>query len=118
MASGHAGGFVPRILHLNPDAKILMDDLGLGVLQEWQRFLLDKGMPNVSFALFDAKRMPLRSNSIDMVSEIDGFVEIRGSEVAIGEAYRVLKAGGSLFSFDSVAEKEDLMELPKEVSKK
>jgi len=62
--------------------------------------------------------MPLKSNSIDMVSDVDGFGEISGSEVAIGEAYRVLRAGGSLFSYDSVAEKKDLMKLPEEVRKR
>lgn len=118
VASGPGGGFVPRILQRNPEAKILMDDLGLGVLQEWQSFLRDKGTPNISFALFNARRMPLRSNSIDMVSDIGGFGEISGSEVAIGEAYRVLKAGGYLFSYNSVAEKVDLMKLPEEVRKR
>lgn len=62
--------------------------------------------------------MPPRSNSIDIVSEIGGFGEISGCEVAIGEAYRVLKTGGHLFSYNSVAEKGDLMKLPEEVRKR
>lgn len=117
IASGPAGGFAPMVLQKNPEAKVLMDDLGLGVLQEWQRFLKSISIRNVSFALFDAKEIPLMSNSIDFISDIWGFTEI-GSDEAIKEAYRILKSGGAVFSIDSVVEKEDFFKIPEEVRMK
>jgi len=118
VASGPGGGFVPRILHMNLEAKILMNEIGFGVLQEWQRFLRDKGIPNVSFALFDARKMPLKSNSIDIVSDQGGFNDIIGSMEAIKEAYRVLKPGGTLFSVNGMIERDDFLKLPSEVRTK
>ena len=118
VASGPGGGFAPQILHINPDVTILMDDLGLGVLLAWQRFLRDINIPNVSFALFDATKMPLKSNSIDIVSDLGGFDNIQGSVGAIKETYRVLKPDGTLFSVNGMTEREDFLKLPKEVRTK
>jgi len=110
--------FVALVLHENPQAKILMNDLGLGLLQEWQRFLKSREINNVSFALFDARKMPLKSDLIDIISEIGGFSEIRGSIEAIREVYRVLKPDGTLFSIDGVIDKADLFKLPKKIRMK
>lgn len=118
IASGPGGGFVPPVLNLNPEATILMDDIRLGLLQEWQAFFKDKGIPNVSFSVFDAKKMPLRSNSIDIVSDLAGLCNIQGSVVAIREAYRVLKSGGTLFSINAVIQRDDFLRLPEDVRTK
>jgi len=111
LASGPGGGFIPRILHINPDAKVLMNDLGFGVLQEWQRFLRHRDISNVSFALFDARKMPLKSDSIDTIGEIGGFDNIQGSVKAIRESYRILKPNGTLFSYNSTIEPDDFLKL-------
>jgi len=118
VASGPGGGFVPTVLHINPEAITLMDDISLGLLQGWQRFLRDKGIPNVSFALFDATKMPLKSNSIDIVSDLGGFDNIQGSMEGIKEAYRVLKLNGTLFSANSMVKREGFLKLPAEVGAK
>jgi len=114
VGSGPRGGFAPRVLHLNPQATILMDDLGLCVLQEWCSFLRGKGISNASFALFDARKMPLKSNSIDAIGDIWGFANMSDSTKAIEEAHRVLKPGGRLFSLNSIMEGDDFMKLPEE----
>jgi len=118
IASGPGGGFVPLILRKNPEATVLIDDLCLGVLQEWQGFLRTLNIHNTSFALFDARKMPLRSNSLDAVCEIGGFNEIPRSTEAIKEVCRVLKPGGTLFSVDSTIEKGELFGLPESVRTK
>lgn len=115
VGSGPGGGFVPRVLHIDREATVLMDDLGYGVLHEWQRILRDKGLPNVSFALFDARKMPLGSNSLDAVSDVGGFGNIEGSGEAIKEVYRVLKPGGTLFSYNDMVVREDFLKLPKDL---
>ena len=115
VASGPGGGFVPQILQANPDAKVLLDDLVLGVLQEWQRLLRRKGILSVSFALFDATKMPLKSESIDIVSDLGGFDNISWGFQGIKESYRVLKPEGSVFSMNSMINKEDFLKLPPEI---
>jgi ubiquinone/menaquinone biosynthesis C-methylase UbiE/uncharacterized protein YbaR (Trm112 family) len=115
VASGPGGGFVPMVLQLNAKAEALMCDLSLGLLQEWRTFLVDRGTPNVSFAVFDATKMPLKSDSIDAVSDLGGFDNIVGSMQAIEQAYRVLKPGGTLFSFNGVLERDGFLKLPEKV---
>jgi ubiquinone/menaquinone biosynthesis C-methylase UbiE/uncharacterized protein YbaR (Trm112 family) len=114
VGSGAQGGFVPKILHLNPQATILMDDLGLCVLEEWRIFLKGKDITNTSFALFDAKEMPLKPDSIDAIGDIWGFANMSDSAKAIEEGYRVLKPGGRLFSLNCIMEGDDFMKLPEE----
>jgi len=117
IASGPAGGFAPGILHANPEASILMNDLGLGVLMEWQSFLKEKEIPNVSFAVFDANQMRIRSGSIDAVSDVWGLNEI-GSTDAPRECYRVLRKGGTLYSVNMVVVQDEFGELPADVRAK
>jgi len=114
VGSGPGGGFIPSVLHLNPQATILMDDLGLCILQEWRSFLRSRNITNTSFALFDARKMPLKSDSIDAISDKGGFDNMSDSAKAIEEAYRVLKTGGRLFSLNSMIEGDDFMRLPEE----
>jgi SAM-dependent methyltransferase len=118
VGSGPGGGFAPRVLRIDREATVLMDDLGFGVLREWQRVLRGKGLPNASFALFDARKMPLESNSLDAIGDIGGFGNIEGSGEAIEEAHRVLKPGGKLFSYNDMVEREDFLKLPRDVGAK
>jgi len=117
IASGPGGGFAPGILHDNPEASILMSDLGPGVLMEWQSFLKEKEIPNVSFAVFDANQMPTRSGSIDAEIDVWGLNEI-GSPDAPRECYRVLRKGGTLYSLNSLVVEDGFGELPAEVRAK
>lgn len=114
IATGPQGGFVPLVLQINPEAMILMNDLGLGLLQEWEKFLKGKNTPNVSLAQFDIKEMPIKSDSIDIVSEVGGLLEV-GSMESVREVYRVLKPGGILFSVNSMVDKDEFKKLPAEV---
>jgi ubiquinone/menaquinone biosynthesis C-methylase UbiE len=116
VASGPGGGNMPGILYFNPEARILMNDLGASVLHEWRVYLKKNGLgPNVSFAGFDATNMPISSNVFDIVSSAGGFGNIAGSDRAINEAYRVLKKGGVLFMSDGRVTQKSLAQLPKSV---
>ena len=115
VASGPGGGLAPTVLHMNPEATILMDDLRLGLLKEWQRVLKGKGISKISFALFDATEMPLKQNSVDIIEDVGGFDNIPQGAKAVREAYQTLKPGGMLFSMNSVIVQDDLLELPTEL---
>lgn len=116
VASGPGGGSMPGIVYFNPNAKVLMNDLGVRVLQEWQAFLRkNKIGPNVCFAAFDATCMPIRSETFDIVASSGGFGNIAGTNKALQEAFRILKKDGILFMADGTVKKEDFSQFPKEV---
>lgn len=116
VASGPGGGMMPGIVYFNPEANVLMNDLGIKVLQEWQAFLRKKKIaPNVCFAAFDATCMPIRSEAFDVVASAGGFGNIPKTDKAIQEAFRILKRGGKLFMADGIVKEEDFSQFPKEV---
>jgi ubiquinone/menaquinone biosynthesis C-methylase UbiE len=119
VACGWGGGFAPLILEFNPKAKILLNDLGLILLQEWRTFseTLDK-WPNVSFTHFDATRCPIKSNSFDCVDSSGGIANISGSHLAIQEAYRILKPRGKLFMSDIDLDPDCFTKFPAGVQEK
>ena len=119
IACGWGGGFAPQILNHNPKANILMNDLGLIVLQEWQSFSnkINK-WPNLCFAHFDATKCPIASGSLDGIDSSGGIANIAGSHLAIKEAFRILRPGGKLFMADMDIDPESFAQFPQEVQNK
>ena len=113
---GPGGGFMPCVLDLNEEAKILANDIDYSVIFAWRKFLKEKGISrNVSFAVFDATRMPLKSNSFDVVASFGGIANIPFNYFALMEAHRVLKPSGRLVLVEGVIPQEDFNNLPNEV---
>jgi SAM-dependent methyltransferase len=116
VASGPGGGSMPGIVYFNPNAKVLMNDLGVRVLQEWRAFLRkNKIGPDVYFAAFDATCMPICSKAFDIVASSGGFGNIVGTDKALYEAFRILRRGGNLFMADGTIKEEDFFQFPREV---
>lgn len=105
IASGPGGGAMSALLFFDPKAKILMSDLGVSVLSLWEKHLggIDAG-ENVSFAGMDVTALPIRNESIDYVTDSGGFGNVDNNNIALAEAYRVLKSGGYLFLNDAITE--------------
>jgi SAM-dependent methyltransferase len=113
IAAGPGGGNLPYLLHADAAATVLVNDLSLVVLEEWQQVLRASGVgPNVTFAAFDACSMPLRSGAIDVVASLGGLSNIPGVPPVLKEIHRVLRPGGRLFSSDLVIHREDWSRLP------
>ena len=116
IACGWGGGNVPMIMDLDPSATVLMNDLGVVLLEEWRNYLWDnRKWSNVGLAHFDATQCPVRSNTFDSVDSAGGIANIGASHKAISEAYRVLKPGGNLFMSDIDVDPECYNRLPARV---
>jgi ubiquinone/menaquinone biosynthesis C-methylase UbiE len=112
LAAGPGGGFLPLILLHDPEAQVLLNDILYPLLQEWQAVLRTAGAgPNVGFVAADARQLPLRSASIDVISGAVPFIEVLAPERAIAEAYRVLRPGGRLVEHEGVLEPQDTARL-------
>ena len=119
VASGPGGGFVPCILYYNDDAYVLMSDIEYRILLEWRRFLKSVGRGRyVGFLAADARKLPIKDNSLDMVVSAGGFSNIPDQGMALREAFRVLKPGGALYMAEGGILREDFEKLPLEVREK
>ncbi|MGY5875192.1 MAG: methyltransferase domain-containing protein [Candidatus Thorarchaeota archaeon] len=114
IASGPGGGAVPSILFFDPDARVLMTDLGVLVLRLWQEHLSSfKEGHNVSFAEMDVTRIPLKSGCLDYVVDSGGFGNVEYADRAICESFRILRSGGRLYLNNAIT--EGIEELPTHV---
>lgn len=115
VACGPGGSHAPGILHINPEAKLLMDDIGRWIMQDTKRFADKQGSwPYLSFAQFDARRFPIRSDCLDCIDSSVAMAEIDGSFLTMQEALRVLKPGGKLFLSEFVLDPDCFDAFPEE----
>lgn len=116
VAAGPGGGNLSPILHRNPSASVIVNDISIRVLRLWHEFLRNNGsFPNVLLAAFDACSMPLRNDCIQAISSSGGFSNINHSERAIAEVYRVLASSGRVFALEATVDLEDWANLPEVV---
>jgi ubiquinone/menaquinone biosynthesis C-methylase UbiE len=105
IACGPGLGLIPDIYAVNPDINFLATDACSAVIQNWSDFLsAKKPKPNTDFASFDVCDMPIKDNSIPVITSNIGFGSLRyaGNEQMNGltEAFRVLKLGGYIFTIE------------------
>ena len=113
IACGPGGGFMPLILDLDPNARLLANDIGWWILVEWKKFNDQKRLwGNASFAQFDVKRCPLCSDCFDCVDSAGGFSNIEENHLALAEIYRILRPGGRLFMSDADVDPYSFQQLP------
>jgi len=112
VAAGPGGGNVAPVLSRNPSARIIVNDVSLAVLQLWQEFLRARCLGSeLCLAAFDARRMPITSESVAGVSGALGFSSVSGLDV-FRETYRILQPDGVVFSDEMVVEPDDWARMP------
>ena len=113
VASGPGGGFMPWTVLLNGNTRILAFDRSRMILEDWKELLDRSGVGDrVTFAVFDARSMPLRDGSIDTISSLLGIGNVEGWADVIAEIARVLKPGGRVYSQELIFNEEDWARLP------
>lgn len=99
IASGPGGSFCIDVMKEgDTDGLLVMSDLGRPVMKAWQRQLRDVGWADsCSFMVFDARKMPFKSESIPMFTSVGGLNSICGNQrLAYEETARVLRPDGRL----------------------
>jgi len=109
---GPGGGFMPCVIDLNADAKILANDIDYGVVFAWKKFLEEGISHNVAFAVFDATRIPLKSNSFDVVASFGAISNVPFNYFSLKELQRVLKINGKIVLVEGIIPQEDFSKLP------
>jgi len=112
IASSGGMGFAPYIIKLNRNKPCLITDIDAGTMKSLRSCINahdELSKYTISIASFDNSDMPIKDNSLDYITSIDGIVssfgrdgytkanlfqKSIGREKAIGEVYRVLKPGG------------------------
>jgi len=113
---GPGGGFLPCVIDLNANARVLANDIDYGVVFAWSKFLREEGIAhNVSFAVFDATRIPIRSSSFDVVASFGAVSNIPFNYLALKELHRVLRTGGKIVLVEGIIPQEDLSKLPEDI---
>ncbi|MDR0862417.1 MAG: class I SAM-dependent methyltransferase [Oscillospiraceae bacterium] len=106
IASGPGLGLVPDVLAFNPNAQCLVTDACPTVVREWSRYLRENAPETqISFASFNAADMPLADCSVPVITSNIGFSSLRyageNNLLGVREAYRVLRAGGYIFTVEN-----------------
>jgi ubiquinone/menaquinone biosynthesis C-methylase UbiE len=106
IASGPGLGLIPDIISKNSNIKCIATDANSEVISKWSKFFKDNEIDaNISFASFDATKMPIRSDSVDVITSYIGLSSLRiagwDRMAGVNEAFRVLKHGGYLFAIEN-----------------
>ncbi len=78
-------------------AQLCCFDIAHSLTLRGRRHALDLGMPPAAFATADARHLPFRDCSFDLIvsdSTLDHFDTVEGIDISLGELTRVLKPGG------------------------
>jgi Methylase involved in ubiquinone/menaquinone biosynthesis len=112
IASSESMGLAAFILKMNPKIPCLVTDIDSYAMRNLRQ-CVNEGLPeySISIASFDNLDIPIKDNSLDYITSIDGMSSCKkpaggaktysfpyqasaGSEYVINEVYRVLKRGG------------------------
>jgi ubiquinone/menaquinone biosynthesis C-methylase UbiE len=116
IACGPAGGMAPLILDANPEAPLLMTDLGGWILEQWQSYAIRRGdWPRLSFAQIDVTKAPIRDGVFSTVTSFGGLSNVADQSMALQKVYGMLVPSGKLCIVEAIPERESLLTLPEEV---
>ena len=106
VACGPGMGLAPIIFEKYPDIPCLATDACSLLIESWRTFLsANASLFNISLAAFSVLDMPIKDNSLNMVTSNIGLSSTRSGEQgyvqAAGEVFRVLKSSGTLITLEN-----------------
>lgn len=115
IACGPGLGLLPDIYAINPAIQALATDACPAIVEKWSDFLNQYApAASIEFASFNAAKMPVHSDSIDVITSNIGFSSLRYAGAdnmhGIEEAYRVLKPGGVIFAIENEFEDMNIIQ--------
>ena len=115
IAIGPGGGFFPNILLRNPNAKLLLNDISIPVLEVWKE-LLDEAAPEADFTYFsfDFTKPVMKAESLDAVFGALPFSSTSDVNESVAQAYRSLRVGGIAYIEEQIVRGEDWERVPVE----
>jgi hypothetical protein len=113
IGTGPGAGFVPGVLEHNREARILLNDVSIGILRLQKEYISREGVgPNVQYAAWDAKEHVLSPGSIAVVSSAGGIGNIPDCNRAIDALSEALSPGGCLFMVEVARSTDRMNALP------
>lgn len=106
IASGPGLGLIPDIYSYNKNIHFLATDGCPILVEKWNEYFI-KNEPNVNiqFISLDVNNMPIKDDSIDIITSNIGLSSIRNivndRMLSVNEIYRVLKPGGYIFTIEN-----------------
>lgn len=106
ISCGPGLGLTPFIKGIKPKLPSLVTDACPYIVKYWNEYIRKNNVePTISFASFDNCNMPLKSESIDVITSYLGIGSTRfdgpNNLNCISEIYRVLKNGGYLITYEN-----------------
>ena len=90
-----SGSFTYYIAKAYPKSKVIGLDISPGCISKAK-----KEFPNINFRVGDVEATKIKSNSVDIVCYTGIFHHFANFSKVAKEAYRILKPGGRVFSYD------------------
>jgi SAM-dependent methyltransferase len=113
IGAGPGGGLAPGIVLANQDARVLLNDISIGILQLQREYLTRARIgPNVILAAWDATDRVLRPETVAAVSSAGGFSNINSWDPAVRAAFEALVPGGQVFMAEIARGTEEIAALP------
>jgi SAM-dependent methyltransferase len=113
IAAGPGAGLTPGTLLANPDARVLLSDVSIGILQLQREYLTRARIgPNVILAAWDATERVLRPETVAAVSSALGFCSTPDAGLAIRAAFEALVPGGRVFMCETARGTDEIAALP------
>ena len=81
---------------IGKNGRVILCDINNSMLKEGRKKLIDKGIINIDFVQANAENLPFKKNYFDCVSIAFGLRNVTNKELALKQAYKVLKKGGRL----------------------
>jgi len=119
IAAGPGAGFTPGVLLANRDARVLLNDVSIGILRLQREYIRRENVgPNAMLAAWDATERVLRPETVAAVSSLVGFCSTPNPDMAVGAAFEALVPGGRVFMAEVARGTGEIDALPKWIKEK